>query len=108
MILPNVKQYEQIDGICPVPETVTYSAVGELAAIGAEAFSVFAVDAIRTSEDAFLEFVFDGSLEDRDEIYSIRITADRIRVSFRDRRGAVNGAASIALLLKKRELSPLL
>ena len=51
-----------------------------------------------------MEFVFDGSLEDRDEIYSIRITADRIRVSFRDRRGAVNGAASIALLLKKREL----
>ena len=108
MILPIVKERVGTGGKCRIPTTVTYSfAEGcDIAVLGAEAFATFAPGAEK-SENGFVRFLFDGALEERAEIYKLKVLEDGIEVSFRDARGAVNGAATAALLLRKPELETL-
>ena len=104
MILPIVKKYAESGEICAIPEKITYSYSCELGKLGAEAFASFNCGAEKAESNAFIEFVFDGALEARDEIYSVSVTINKIKVGFRDARGAVNGAATVALLLRKNEV----
>ena len=104
MILPIVKKCTENGEACSLPEKITYNYSCELGRLGAEAFASFNCGAENVESEAFIEFRFDGGLEARDEIYSVSVTADRIKVGFRDARGAVNGAATVALLLRKNEV----
>jgi len=104
MILPIVKSNIEMGGVCSLPEKITYSYSCELGRLGAEALASFVSDVAEVDGSAFVEFIFDSSLEDKDEIYSVSVRSDGIKVGFRDARGAVNGAATVALLLRKREV----
>ena len=104
MILPIVKNCKDIDTFCVVPERITYSYDGDLGKLGAEAFASFVGTADKADKNAFVEFFFDSTLEERDEIYSVSVENSKIKVGFRDVRGAVNGAATAALLLRKAEV----
>ena len=105
MILPIVK----CDTLCgtahPIPThiTYTYESGNASARLGAEAFASFS-DATAADSDAFVRFGLDEGLEDRAEIYRVTVSCDHITVGFRDARGAVNGAATVALLLRKEDL----
>ena len=100
MILPIVKQQFHHGGLCAVPEKITVSHKGGAdARLGAEAFVTFVPSTV-SAADAFVRFAPDPTLEDRAEIYRVTVTADHILVGFRDARGAVNGAATAALLLR--------
>lgn len=103
MILPILQKESWSDTLCSIPTTLTYHFSGEIAGRGAAAFACFN-DAAVCSEDGFVRFAIDNGLEDRPEIYSVRVLADRIEVGFRDERGAINAAATVTLLLNKREL----
>ena len=104
MILPIVKKCTENAEICAVPKRITYSYSCELGKLGAEAFASFNCGAEKAEREAFIEFFFDAELDARDEIYRVSVAADRIKVGFRDARGAVNGAATVALLLRKNEV----
>lgn len=105
MILPIIKQETERTGLCHVPSTLTYAFEGDVARRGARAFADFIADAQEVEKDAFVTFFTDETLDARDEIYRVTVLPDRITVGFRDARGAVNGAATVALLLRKKELS---
>ena len=99
MILPKIKKYTARRGVCTIPEELTYSYSSEAGRLGGEAFSSF-VGGATAAADAFVEFFFDEALEARDEIYKLTVLQDKIKIGFRDARGAINGAASAALLLR--------
>ncbi len=105
MILPIVKQQTEQNGICSIPKAITCRYDSEIARIGAEAFADFVSGAEYVDKNAFVVFSIDNSLETRDEIYSVTVTEDQITVGFRDSRGAVNGAATVALLLRKKTVT---
>lgn len=106
MILPIVKSCFETDALCSVPEKLTYSydSQNESARLGAEAFSTFESKAVFSSRDGFINFVFDASLEEKSEIYSVTVLENKIIVGFRDQRGAINGAATLSLLLRKTHI----
>lgn len=105
MILPIVKQETERPGLCRLPHTLTYAFEDDVARRGARAFADFVADAREVEGDAFVTFHADETLDARDEIYRVTVCPDRITVGFRDARGAVNGAATVALLLRKSPLS---
>lgn len=100
MILPLPKQHTTTYARCILPDTLTCSAEGALAAGGADAFTVFA-DCTQVPGNGFVRFVCDDTLEDKPEIYSVTVEPHGITVAAKDARGMVNGAATAALLLKK-------
>lgn len=102
MIIPAIKNIKETGAFINAPEKITCSYKGEFAKRGAEVFASF-TDA-EIADDGFVEFILDTALEDKDEIYAAKLTSDKIVVRFRDLRGAVNGAATIALLLRKKEI----
>ena len=104
MILPIPKLYDLSGKICCVPSLITVSAVGEAAVRGSDAFCSLFDGAVKVESGGFVAFEYDDSLEDKPEIYRIVVSADHIRIHCRDERGAVNGAASAVLLLRKGEL----
>ena len=104
MILPVVKQQRIGCGICKIPERITYSYADEYGKLGAEALSSFVLDAAQVNENAFVCFVRESMPENRPEIYTLSVSEHGVRVGFADVRGAVNGAASVALLLRKKEI----
>ena len=104
MLLPQVKQYTKASGLCTPPRMVTYRCHGTLANVGGNALARLLEEAVPTAQDAFVEFDTDDTLEARDEIYCVTVLPNRIKVGFRDARGAVNGAATVALLLRKHTL----
>ena len=105
MILPIVKHERFGDAACAVPCKLTYSfeAASPAAALGADAFGAFS-KASPCAKGGFVRFAPDSTLEEKDEIYRVTVTADGMTVGFRDARGAVNGAATAALLLRQGEL----
>ena len=105
MILPTVKQKILMNGTCTIPQRITYAYEGTWGQLGAEAFASLTDVAEYTAENAFVCFAKDDTLEDRAEIYRVTVRNDRITVGYRDARGAVNGAATVALLIRKRALS---
>lgn len=104
MILPVVKNCIDGKDACRIPEKITYSYSCDLGKLGAEAFASFEGSAERADSYAFIEFFYNDALEARDEIYSVTVLSDKIKVGFRDARGAVNGAATAALLLRKSDV----
>lgn len=106
MILPAVKREIKKNGTCRIPDRITYSYNNEstIARLGGEAFGSFVLGAEYRAEKAFVRFELDESLEAREEIYCIVVSENEMRVCFRDERGAVNGAATAALLLRKNVL----
>lgn len=104
MILPMTKQYTAREGCCCIPTRITYSCDTDEGVQGGQAFASFADGAVRTEQHAFVRFECDMTLEDRAEIYRVSVSAHHIRVGFRDARGAVCGAATVALLLRKETL----
>ena len=99
MILPLVKQQTLSGHRCIIPEQITYSYDSTAEArLGAQAFADF-LPAAKATEDGFVRFAADLSLEDRPEIYRVTVAEHGLSVCFRDERGAVNGAATAALLL---------
>lgn len=107
MILPIVKQEIRSHGLCSVPDLITYSiySSSEIEILGGQAFASFLDGkAVHSPSDAFIEFETDLSLEEREEIYRVTVSENKIKVGFRDARGAINGAASVALLLRKKKL----
>ncbi len=105
MILPLVKKEAWESEICNIPLFVTCSYTGEDAKRGADAFALLNDGVEFVREGGFVRFAHDLSLEDRPEIYSVRVLADHIEAGFRDARGAVNAAATISLLLNKKQLT---
>ncbi len=105
MILPIVKEQIKKEGLCNIPSTITCSFDGDAAKLGAKALASFDERITLVNGNAFIAFAEDTALEEKDEIYSVTVNVDSIRVCFRDKRGAVNGAATVALLLRKKELS---
>ena len=105
MILPLVKKEAWGSEICRVPATMTYTFFDETAQIAAEAFALLNDSAAQVGEGGFVRFSTDSSLEARDEIYTVRVCADHIEAGFRDARGAVNAAATISLLLNKKQIT---
>lgn len=103
MIFTRFKSRTLDGGICKVPEEITYTAEKGLGTAGAEAFLVLCPMAA-SAECAFVEFKPDMTLEAKEEIYKVSISPNKIVVSFRDERGGVNGAATVALLLRDCEL----
>lgn len=104
MILPKVKEQKMGNGICTVPERITYSYEDEYGKLGAEALASFVCDAAQVSEEAFVRFVREPMPENRPEMYTLAVSEQGIRVGFDDARGAVNAAASVVLLLRKKDL----
>ncbi len=105
MILPIVKKQIENNGICCVPENLTYGCDSEIAVLGGNAFADFVGGAKCDQKKPFVSFFVDNTLEERDEIYRVSVLPDAINVGFRDARGAVNGAATVALLLRKDKLA---
>lgn len=104
MILPTVKQQTPTGDTYPVPKVLTCSFEGEHGALGANTPANFEPRVTLTDGVAYIHFAFDGTLDARPEIYRVRVEGDAIHVGYRDARGAVNGAATVALLLRKGEL----
>ena len=106
MILPIVKKHIVRDGYCAALDVISYSfdEGSDAARLGANAFASFSPNARFERDTAFVKFVPDFSLEERDEIYSVKISENGIVAGFRDERGAVNAAATVALLLLKDKL----
>ncbi len=104
MILPIVKQCENKESLLALPAQITCSYRGEFAERGARVFAKL-VDGVDVVENGFVEFVFDSTLEDKPEIYAVKVLENKINVSFRDLRGAINGAATVALLLRKKKIN---
>ena len=105
MILPIPKAYERIGEVCLLPREITVSGKGDFARLGIGALELLFEDVKETDKEGFVEFEYDGSLENKSEIYKIIVSKYKIKVLFRDARGAVNGAASVALLLMKGEIA---
>ncbi len=106
MILPIIKRETKTGGVCPIPKLISYSydADNSDACLGAEAFESFTVGTTYVERGGFVRFEYDGELEDKEEIYRVTVSEDGISVGFRDARGAVHGAATVALLLRKSTL----
>ena len=106
MILPIIKREVKTGEFCRIPEKITYSYDADVseACLGAEAFGGFTAGAVYVAEGGFVIFSFDSALEDRAEIYRVTVSASGIKVCFKDARGAVNGAVTAALLLRKETL----
>ena len=105
MILPVVKKETWSRTLCRIPTVRTCSFSDDTARIGAEAFTRLNENVTVTKANGFVRFVTDLSLEARDEIYTVRVLDDCIEACFRDVRGAVNAAATITLLLNKKQLT---
>ncbi len=105
MILPIVKNQIEKDGFCRLPAVLICSFADETGKLGAAALASFDKRVKLTANDAFITFSFDDTLEEKAEIYRVTVEKGAIRVGFRDRRGAVNGAASVALLLRKKKIA---
>jgi len=108
MLIPEVKKQVALSAACKIPKRITYTykkgcAEAEL---GACALASFVRDAEQSDCGAFISFAPDATLEDRSEIYSVRVLEDGILIGFRDARGAVNAAATVALMLRKDQLYP--
>ena len=99
MILPTPKAYDREARSCRIPQELTVFAKGEFSRLGADMFRMFFETAAEVSENGFVEFVYDEELEAKAEIYKMIITEDKVKVLFRDARGAVNGAASVIQLI---------
>ena len=105
MILPIVKQETLFDGVCKVPEAITYShGDSESEVLGGNAFASFVSGAVYSADEPFIELALDLSLEERDEIYRVLVSENKIKIGFRDARGAINGSATVALLLRKKAI----
>lgn len=108
MVIPVVKKETKNGRKFKTPEKITYSYKtvdkSNAARLGAEAFASFAEGAELFESGAFVVFELDESLENKAEIYRVVISSDGIRVGFRDERGALNGAATVALMLRKELL----
>ena len=106
MIIPKVKTQVEHKAACALPQRITYTYQKSSleAELGARAFASFVNEAEYDDGNAFIRFELDQSLERREEIYGIKVLESCILVSFRDERGAVNAAATVALMLRKREL----
>lgn len=104
MILPVPKICDMSKESCHVPVEITVSAVGEHAGRGVDAFCALFDGAVKVEAGGFVTFEYNSGLEDKPEIYRMELTENRIRVTFRDERGAVNGAASAVLFLRKKNL----
>lgn len=104
MILPIVKQSNLSGRPVSFPKVTVRRSAGD-AGRGAEAFCLLYEKAELTNEKAVVTFAYDEQLRDVPEIYRVNVTQDGIEVGFRDLRGAVNGAATAALLLRKEELT---
>ncbi len=105
MILPIVKNETKCESVCAIPAKITYGGEGSLARLGGDALASFVDGAEWTNGDAFVEFSIDNALENRAEIYRVAVLQNKIKVAYRDERGAINGAATVALLLRKKELA---
>ena len=105
MILPLVKKEAWGSAQCRVPDSVTCSFSDSVAQKGVEAFVRLNDNVAVVAANGFVRFVTDLSLEARDEIYTVRVLDDCIEASFRDVRGAVNAAATVSLLLNKKQLT---
>lgn len=104
MILPAVKKQTMDTAFCAVPAEITYGYDSSLGAKGAKALTDFIGRGTFTEVSPFVTFSVDLSLEEREEIYRVTVSPGAIHVVFRDARGAVNGAATVALLLRKEPL----
>ena len=106
MVFPIVKQYVVGKGICHLPDTVTCVGAADdaLAMLGANALTGFFEGAVCREGDAFVSFAYDPSLPEEAEIYRVTVKEHSICVGFRDARGAVNGAATVSLLLCQKEI----
>ena len=106
MILPIIKKELKTGKSFRVPEKITYSYDSDLSEgrLGAEAFGSFTAGAIGVEKGGFVSFEFDGGLEDIAEIYRVAVSTSGIKIGFKDARGAVNGAVTAALLLRKGTL----
>ena len=102
-ILPKFKQKISCAGTCSVPSVITYSALEENGRSGAFALTSF-LRHVKEAQNAFITFLPDPTLEKRTEIYRLTVSANGIRIGYRDARGAINGAMSAVLLLRKRVL----
>ena len=105
MILPLPKVENWGNDVCWVPSSPTCSFSGDTACKGAEAFALLNDGVEILSDGGFVRFALDSTLEDRPEIYTVRVLSDHIEVGFRDVRGAVNAAATVSLLLNKKQLN---
>ena len=105
MMIPIVKHQTEREGACALPERITCSGDCDVARLGCDALISFCDRAERAEGDAFVRFCADESLECRDEIYRVTVLPNAIEVGFRDARGAINGAATVALLLRKKVLT---
>ncbi len=102
-MITSVKNIKERGTFITPPQKITCSFSGEYAERGARVF-VTLVDSAEFADNGFVEFVFDSTLDDKAEIYAVKVTNDKITVSFKDIRGAVNGAATVALLLRKKAI----
>ena len=105
MIIPIVKKHVEKAGVCAIPGKIGCYYDGEWGKTGAEALISLLGYGETVSEGGFVRFGYDGSLEEREEIYRVTVSETGIDVGFRDERGAVNGAATVLLLLCKKELA---
>ena len=105
MIIPIVKEQKERAGGCVIPARIGCQYDCAIGKMGAEALISLLGEGEIVSEGAFVRFALDDSLEQKDEIYRVTVTEDGIDVGFRDARGAVNGAATVALLLSRQELA---
>jgi len=102
-MITSVKDIKESGKFITLPQKITCSFSGEYAERGARVFATL-VDDVEISDNGFVEFVFDSTLEDKAEIYAVKTTNEKITVSFKDIRGAINGAATVALLLRKKAI----
>jgi N-acetyl-beta-hexosaminidase len=104
MIFTRFKDRTYGSEVFSLPETLTFAQKG-VGKAGGDAFAAFCPQAVLTdSDDAAVIFDIDHSLEDKAEIYKITIGEQKITVGSREPRGFVNGAATLALLLREGEV----
>ena len=104
MILPIVKQSNLSGQTVSFPSVSVRRSTGD-ALKGAEALCLLCEKAELTDEKAVVTFEYDETLRNIPEIYRVTVTRDGISAGYRDVRGAVNAAATIALLLRKEALA---
>ena len=104
MILPIVKQ-SNLSGKPVSFPCVTVQRTSGDAQKGAEAFCLLCEAAQMTDDQAVVSFAYDETLCDQPEIYRVTVKQESLTIGFRDVRGAINGAATAALLLRKEQLT---
>ena len=105
MILPNIKKFETDNGYVEIPERITFFAHDERSVVGTRVFSILAPTSTEQMGDGFVEFLFDSSLDENKEEYTLTLEEKKITVRFGGDRGAANGAATVALLLRKDKIT---